>query len=153
EKDCQVIVDYNEDLYAKTGIHKICFIDTGDGMTPDQMINLLNNLSASGDIKNEFQNYGVGAKISALTRNHCGIQYESWKDGKGHTVFIKYNAGEGIYGIEGIVTQDGRSHYAIELGDKDKPKEIKTHGTRVTLWGMDEQQDTMLPPEGMSGIR
>ena len=153
EEECSVIVDYNEELYTKTGIHKICFIDTGDGMTPNQMINLLNNLSASGDVKNEFQNYGVGAKISALTRNHCGIQYESWKEGKGYTVFIKYNPGEGIYGIQGIESQDGSSHYVIELPEKNKPKEITAQGTRVTLWGMEEQQDTMVPPDGMSGIR
>ncbi len=152
EKDRSVTVDFNEDLYSKLGIHKISFTDNGDGMTADQMINLLNNLSASGDTKNEFQNYGVGAKISALTRNHCGIQYESWKDGIGHTIMIKYNPNEAIYGIEGV-TQDGLSHYAIQLGDGSKPRDITTHGTRVTLWGMEDQQDTMLPPDGVAGGR
>ena len=128
-------------------------IDTGDGMSDSQMINLLNRLSASGDVKNQFENYGVGAKISALTRNHAGIQYESWKDGIGHMIFIKYDADQGIYGIQGVPSPDGDMLYAIELNDKDKPAEIAEHGTRVTLWGMEDQQDTMLPPGGVNGIR
>src|SRR5690606_34776278 len=81
----RVEVDYNETVYEKTKRYKICFTDNGDGMTVDQMVNLLNNLSATGAI-NEHQNYGVGAKISALTRNHAGILYESWRDAEGHMV-------------------------------------------------------------------
>lgn len=153
EKKCKVVIDYNQQLNQRFDLYKICFIDTGDGMTGEQMIGLLNNLSASGSIKNEFENYGVGAKISALTRNHEGIQYESWRDGVGHMVFIKYNSSEGIYGIEGASSDDGLTHYAIRIPDKDKPSEIGTHGTRVTLMGMSKLQDTMLPPDGVSGIR
>jgi hypothetical protein len=153
EKICKVVIDYNQKVNQTADVYKICFIDTGDGMTDTQMINLLNNLSASGSVKNEYENYGVGAKISALTRNHEGIQYESWRDGVGHTVFIKYNSDEGIYGIQGIPSDDGLTHYAIKIPDKDKPSEIGTHGTRVTLMGMSWMQDTMLPPEGVSGIK
>jgi len=151
--DCKVIVDYNAALYDATKLHKMCFIDTGDGMSPDQMLSLLNNLSASGASKNQFQNYGVGAKISALTRNHAGIQYESWKDGVGYMILIKFDSEQGIYGIQGIPSPDGKTLYAIELPAKDKPKEITDHGTRVTLWGMEDQQDTMMPPTGINGIR
>lgn len=153
EKECKVVVDFNKNLNDGPQLYKICFIDTGDGMSAEQMIDLLNNLSASGSVKNQFENYGVGAKISALTRNHEGIQYESWKDGIGHMVFIKFNSSEGVYGIQGVPSPDGLTHYSIRLHDKDKPSEIKSHGTRVTLWGMAEQQDTMLPPEGVSGIK
>ena len=148
----KIIVDFNHDIFNGLHLHKICFIDTGDGMTNAQMLTLLNNLSATGST-NQFQNYGVGAKISALTRNHCGIQYESWKDGAGHMIFIKYNAEQCIYGIEGVVSQDGSSHYAVELSPDAKPKEIVEHGTRVTLWGMEDGQDTMMPPDGTSGIK
>src|ERR1700733_1571652 len=49
--DCKVIVDYNAALYDTTKLHKMCFIDTGDGMSPEQMLSLLNNLSASGVAK------------------------------------------------------------------------------------------------------
>lgn len=151
EQNNKVIIDFNAKLFQEIGIHKMSFTDTGDGMSADQMLKLLNNLSASGGIKNAHINYGVGAKISAMTRNHAGIQYESWKDGSGHMIFIKYNPNEGVYGVQGVLASDGMSHYAISLPPNQKPSEISNSGTRVTLWGMHEHQDTMLPPEGVSG--
>lgn len=148
----RIEVDYNEVVFDKKGHHKICFIDNGDGMSAEQMVNLLNNLSASG-AKNQHQNYGVGAKISALTRNHAGILYESWKDGVGHTVLVRYNEDEGVYGLSGVSLEDGSTHYAPKIADSSKPKIIENHGTRVTLMGMTDQHDTMLAPEGIGGAR
>ena len=55
------------------------FIDNGDGMKDEQMLLLLNIPSASGSKNNEHQNYGVGAKISAMAHNHAGILYESYQ--------------------------------------------------------------------------
>ena len=39
----KVVVDYDQRLYAQVKLHKICFIDSGDGMSGDQMIHLLNS--------------------------------------------------------------------------------------------------------------
>ena len=147
----RIEVDFNNTVYEKTGYYKLSFTDNGDGMTAEQMVSLLNNLSASG-AKNEHANYGVGAKISALTRNHEGILYESWRGGVGHSVVIRYNEDEGIYGLQGV-ENNGRTEYAVQLPSEMKPKFINDHGTRVTLFGMSPAQDTMLPPEGVSGIR
>lgn len=150
----KVVVDYNRSLYDSKRLHKISFIDTGDGMSAHQMLNLLNNLSASGEVRNQHQNYGVGAKISALTRNHCGILYESWQGGVGNAVFIKYNDEQGIYGVQGVATSDGQMIYAVPIPKEIRPPEpIEQHGTRVTLFGMTENQDTMTPPDGIPGIR
>lgn len=148
----RVEVDYNPELLDKYGQYKISFIDNGDGMTGHQMVNLLNNLSASGG-ENEHQNYGVGAKISALTRNHAGILYESWRDGTGHAVFIDYNSDANAYGIRGYSDEAGRTDFAPAIRDSLKPKIVDKHGTRVTLLGMDPNQDTMSPPEAIGGIR
>ncbi|MDQ9170699.1 ATP-binding protein [Oxalobacteraceae bacterium R-40] len=148
----RIEVDYNEVIYEKHGLYKISFTDNGDGMTADQMISLLNSLSASGT-KNQYENYGVGAKISALTRNHQGIQYESWRNGVGHMVVIQFNEEEGAYGLQGFPTNSGEIEFAPRIKNSNKPKIIKDHGTRVTLWGMHKNQDTMAPPEGVSGIR
>lgn len=154
EKNGKVSVDYNRMLFDEHGLYKICFTDAGDGMTEKQMLDLLNSLSASGDSKNEFVNYGVGAKISALTRNHEGIWYESWRGGVGYGVVIKYHKDQHLYGIEGATTPDGsQTIYAVELPASAKPANIDQHGTRVTLFGMASNQDTMFPPEGVSGIR
>lgn len=148
----RVEVDYNEEVYAVRGKYKMSFTDNGDGMTAAQMVNLLNNLSATG-AKNEHQNYGVGAKISALTRNHEGILYESWRDGIGHSVLVCYNEDEGVYGLQGASDSNGNTEYTFKISDAKKPKWITEHGTRVTLLGMLPDQDTMLPPEGIGGIR
>jgi len=152
EKEQRIFVDFNEALFEGKSLHKICFIDNGEGMSEEQMLSLLNSLSASGTTQNEYENYGVGAKISALTRNHAGILYESWREGTGYAVLIRYNEELGIYGIEGAEV-DGRTVYAQRLRDSARPSMIAKHGTRVTLFGMTETQDTMLPPEGVSGIR
>jgi len=144
----RIEVDFDDAVYKSTGHYKISFTDNGDGMSAEQMISLLNNLSASG-ATNAHANYGVGAKISALTRNHEGILYESWRDGVGHSVLIRYNEDDGIYGLQGVET-NGRTDYAIRASNTRRPKIIGDHGTRVTLLGMTPEQDTMLPPEGVS---
>ena len=147
----RVEVDFNDYSRSK-GEYKISFTDTGDGMTADQMVSLLNNLSASG-ATNQHKNYGVGAKISALTRNHEGILYELWRKGDGHMVIIRYNADAGVYGLQGITRADGHTEYALKFPKNKKPKIVSEQGTRVTLLGMVPKQDTMMPPEGVGGIR
>ena len=149
----RVIIDYDKAIYEQLGYHKICFIDTGDGMDRDQMLNLLNSLSASGSQKNTHKNYGVGAKISAFTRNHAGIVYDSWKDGKGHRIIIGYDEDKDVYGIMGHVDNYGTKRLILPLSDEHKPDVIKSHGTRVTLLGMRMEQDTMLQPDGINGSR
>jgi len=148
----RVEVDFNDAIYASTGHYKITFTDSGDGMTSDQMVSLLNNLSATG-ATNHHKNYGVGAKISALTRNHEGILYESWRDSVGHTAAIRFNEDEDVYGLQGVVHSSGKTEYAPKISNAKRPKIVSEHGTRVTLLGMLPDQDTMLPPEGIGGIR
>lgn len=144
----RIEVDYNQELFAKAGVKKICFIDNGDGMSPEQMLTLLNNLSASGNHKNNYKNYGVGAKIAAFTRNHAGIIYESWQHGVGHLVTFHFNEGEGVYGLKQAPDADGNPAHIFLTDDAYKPDIIDKHGTRVTLLGMTDDQDTMMRPDG-----
>lgn len=147
----RVLVDVNWDLYAKTQIHKICFIDCGDGMTGEEMQEHLNNLSSSGAERNTFENYGMGAKIAALTRNHAGIVYDSWKNGIGSRIVIGYDEAERAYGIRPFNREDGVAEWCLPLDDSDKPAIIGDHGTRVTLMGMAANEDTMSPPADSKG--
>jgi len=149
----QIVLDFNHAIYQETGVFKLSITDNGDGMSVTQMLSLLNNLSSSGAVTNEYQNYGVGAKISALTRNHAGIQYESWQNGKAYAILICYNKQEDVFGIQGFSNAAGETVYARPIDDSLKPEIITTHGTRVTLLGMKPEQDTMLPPEGMGHDR
>lgn len=148
-----IVLDFNHAIYEETGVFKLSIVDNGDGMSVTQMLSLLNNLSSSGAIANKYQNYGVGAKISALTRNHAGIQYESWKNGQGYAILICYNEQDDVYGIQGYTDSAGEVIYARPIDDELKPDIIAAHGTRVTLLGMHPNQDTMLPPEGMGHDR
>jgi hypothetical protein len=149
-----VLLDYNPEIHRETGVFKLSITDNGDGMTDQQMLNLLNNLSASGAVSNEHQNYGVGAKISAMTRNHTGILYESWKNNVGHSVLICYNEETDHYGVKGFkVAGNDTVQYALPLPDSIKPSFIGASGTRVTFLGMSADQDTMIPPQGMGNDR
>jgi hypothetical protein len=153
KKTGKVLVDANWDIHSKQRLHKICFIDNGEGMTGEEMREHLNNLSSSGAEQNTFENYGMGAKIAALTRNHAGIVYDSWKNGVGSRVVIKYDEQERAYGIVPFVREDGVAEWVLPLGDSEKPSIIEQHGTRVTLMGMAPEEDTMLPPADARGGR
>jgi hypothetical protein len=147
----KIYVDVNWRFFEKTGFHKMCFIDTGDGMTGDEMREHLNNLSSSGVTSNTFENYGMGAKIAALTRNHAGIIYDSWKGGVGSRITIKYDEREQAYGIMPIDLGNDHTQWCLPLDDSEKPSIIGDHGTRVTLLGMTLEEDTMKPPADAKG--
>ena len=147
----RVVVDYNHSIHTHSGMFKLCFTDNGDGMSLEQMNNLLNSISASGSSGNTYENYGVGAKISSLTRNHFGVQYESWKGGIGHTIIIRYNPKFDVFGIQGFNDASGNVVYHRTIADAQRPDFVLQHGTRVTLFGNTLDQDTMAPPWGVSG--
>lgn len=148
--DRRILIDYNPDILQKSNLYKLAFTDNGDGMTLPQMEDLLNSISASGSTANEHENFGVGAKIASLTRNHFGVHYESWKDGKGHSILIRYNPKYDVFGIQGYPDKDKKIHYSRVLTDAGKPSFIGKHGTRVTLFGMNLDHDTMTPPWGIN---
>ena len=147
----KIVLDLNHGIANKSNIYKLSFIDNGDGMSLEQMNNLLNNLSASGSTANEFANYGVGAKIASLTRNHFGVHYESWKGGEGHSILIRYNPKFDVYGIQGFPDGKDGIMYSRKLDPASKPPMMDGHGTCVTLFGMSLEQDTMGLPSGMKG--
>ena len=148
--DRRVLIDYNHGIQAHSGIFKVSFADNGDGMSLEQMTNLLNSISSSG-AGNTFENYGVGAKISSLTRNLFGVQYESWQRGVGHSIIVRYNPKYDVFGIQGFPDAQGTVHYHRTISESQKPSMIQEHGTRVTLFGDSLEQDTMAPPWGVSG--
>jgi HSP90 family molecular chaperone len=55
----RVLIDYNHGIQVHSGIFKLSFTDNGDGMSLEQMNNLLNSISSSGGAGNTFENYGV----------------------------------------------------------------------------------------------
>jgi len=79
-----VIWDVDWMLHEVTAgvVYKLSCIDDGRGMSAREMIQHINNLSSSGRVQAMDANFGVGAKISAATRNPAGVVYQSWQGGK-----------------------------------------------------------------------
>lgn len=128
------------------GPMKLCIVDTGDGMTGDQMIRFINQLSSSGSEQSFTGNYGVGAKIAAATKNPAGVVYQSWKGGEGYMVQLEKNASTGEYGLHQWELKDRTYSYFVPLDDAVKPPEVSSHGTKVILVGMKASDVTIAPP-------
>ena len=125
---------------------KVCLVDTGDGMTGDEMIRFINQLSSSGTEQSFTGNYGVGAKIAAATKNPSGVIYQSWKNGEGNMVQLEKNPTTGEYGLRQWELKDGTYSYYVPLDEAVRPNEIEAHGTKVILVGMKNSDSTIAPP-------
>jgi hypothetical protein len=142
----QVIWDVDWTSYdLGGGPMKVCIIDTGDGMTGDEMMRFINQLSSSHAQQSLTGNYGVGAKIAAATKNPAGVIYQSWKNGDGFMVQLE-KAANGEYGLRQWELKDGTYSYYVPLDDAVRPAEIKAHGTKVILMGAKPYDNTMSPP-------
>jgi hypothetical protein len=128
------------------GPMKICIVDSGDGMTGDEMIRFVNQLSSSGSEQSFTGNYGIGAKIAAATKNPAGVIYQSWKNGEGAMVQLEKSAATGEYGLHHWKLKNGTYCHYVPLDDAVKPPEIEAHGTKVILVGAKESDSTIAAP-------
>lgn len=151
EADASLIVwDVDWLLYKANGVFKLCCIDNGRGMSGAEMVQHINHLSSSGGVQAMDANYGVGAKISAATRNPAGVVYQSWQNGQGAMIQLWRDPRSGEYGLKQFRLPDGRYTYVVPLSAAAKPEQIDQHGTKVTLLGTDDMDDTVAPPEGVA---
>lgn len=150
-----IVVDVNwvDWHFSDKKMLKISFTDNGTGMSPEQMEKLVSQLASSGDVKSKHINYGVGAKISALSRNPAGLKYESWQNGKGYMILTYYDETSNTYCLERFKDEHGKYFNYMELDDEVKPQDIKDHGTRVTLFGKSIEDDTMRLPREVRGTK
>ncbi|WP_027776743.1 ATP-binding protein [Paraburkholderia caledonica] len=130
------------------GVYRLSITDTGTGMDGEEMVKYINQLSSSSVIQSHVTNYGVGAKISAATRNPAGLQYISWKNGVGTIINLWKDPKTGEYGLQQMVRPDGTFGYWAYLTDEAKPNQVGTHGTKVVLMGRSEDHNTMDAPPG-----
>lgn len=130
-------------------LYKLCCIDNGCGMTGEEMLRYINQLSSSIHGQAHDGNYGVGAKIAAATRNPAGVIYQSWKNGRGAMIQLWRDEDTGDYGVRQWQLPDGAFQYWQPIGDEGKPEEIGEHGTKVILLGRGDNHNTIDPPEGV----
>lgn len=127
---------------------KLCLIDNGVGMTAEEQVRYVNQLSSSVHQQSHDGNFGVGAKIAAATRNHEGLIYLSWREGKGSMIQLWRDPETGEYGLKQHEVGPGSFMHVATIEDTVKPKEIGDSGTKVILLGNEPYQNTMLPPPG-----
>jgi sensor histidine kinase regulating citrate/malate metabolism len=100
-------VDWTSYELEQSGVFKLSVTDTGDGMTGEEMVKYINQLSSSLQQQSLSGNYGVGAKIAAATRNHAGLIYLSWKAEQGAMIHLWRDPDTGQYGLRQITRPDG----------------------------------------------
>lgn len=139
-------VDWN--AYDLAGVYKLAVVDTGVGMTGQEMVEYINHLSSSAHDQTSSTNYGVGAKIAAAPRNQAGLVYLSWKNGVGHMIQLWRDPVTKEYGLRKFQRPDGTADHWTFVEDDLKPEPIRNHGTMVVLFGNREDEDTMAAPKG-----
>ncbi len=112
------------------------------------MSEYLNSLAVQGANQSQSisENFGVGAKITALYRNRHGLVYQSWRQGRGAMLKLHRDDKKGVYGLASFDLPDGR-HWTPKLKDNVKPKFLEDSGTKVTLLGENEAENTCFPRE------
>ncbi len=145
----KIVWDVDWPTFQIDGVQKLCCIDNGLGMTPDEMRMYINRLSSSIHEQAIDGNYGVGAKVAAATRNPAGLIYQSWKDGKGAMIQLWRDPITEQYGLRRFPLKDGRWNYWIPIAEQHKPAEVGEHGTKVILLGRDDDHNTIMPPDGV----
>jgi hypothetical protein len=148
----EVVWDVDWNHYDLTGVYKLACIDTGVGMTGEEMVRYINHLSSSTREQAHDKNFGVGAKVAAATRNHAGLVYLSWKEkAEGWMTHLWRDPTTGQYGFKRAQRGDGTFQDFGRISDASvKPEQIKDHGTMVVLMGNDMEQDTMSAPPGVA---
>ncbi len=149
ESDGEIIWDVDwitHDLEG--GVFKLSITDNGDGMTGEEMVKFINQLSSSLSTQSMSGNYGVGAKITTATKNPFGVLYLSWKNGEGSMIEMRKDEVTGQYGLQQWKHADGSYKHFLPIEDDVKPDMIDKHGTKVVLLGVSEDSNTMQAPAG-----
>jgi hypothetical protein len=146
----EIIWDVDWTTFDLEGVQKLCITDTGDGMTGEEMVRFLNQLSSSVSAQSMSGNYGVGAKIAAATRSPTGVLYLSWKHGEGSMIHLYRDRNIGQYGLKQWQHHDGSYAHFLPLEDDIRPEVIREHGTKVVLLGSTEDANTMHAPPGVA---
>lgn len=140
-------VDWTQYELDERPVYKLCVTDTGDGMTGEEMLRYINQLSSSLGEPSLTGHYGVGAKIAAATRNHYGLLYLSWKAGRGSMIHLWRDPETAQYGLRQFARPDGTFSHVAEVEDSVRPKLIDGHGTMIVLMGHTADEDTMKAPD------
>ena len=142
--DGKIEIDYEE----VKGVRKLRITDNGEGMSPDEVRENINHLSASGGVQAFDKNFGIGAKITAAVRNPHGVMFKVWKNGEGSITIL--GRVDGRYGRIGFRQPDDSVDYWLPLPEEERHPVIKDHGVSVLLLGTGDDDDTTVAPPGVA---
>ena len=141
------VIEWREDIFTTSAksasAPKLCVFDTGVGMSREELSGLMGALFSSGKEQSVSGNFGVGAKISALTRNPYGLVYTTLKDGVVSRAILQQDA-SGNYGLK--LSPDGQSSWRVEATELPQKIRDAGSGTIVTFLGSGPDHDTTLLP-------
>lgn len=133
---------YDRRWHEKNGSYKATIIDNGIGMTGRDVAKYINKIFSSGKVLGLDKNYGIGAKVAAAPLNPRGLEYWTWKDGKGYLAVLRKND-EGKYGLQQFENErGGMDDWQIGVSDDAKPKQIDQNGVMVVLLGKSDHDNT-----------
>jgi hypothetical protein len=118
---------------VRHGVEKLAFVDTGVGMSGQQLRDLIGQLSSSAR-SIDGSRFGVGAKITGVTHNPLGLEYTTWNG-----VDAPVTATIGI--VDGSIKWLGDEPFTTP---STLPALISAagHGTQVVLLGATEDDPT-----------
>jgi len=148
DKAGQIIWDVDWNQHDLTGQFKLSVVDTGIGMTGEEMVHYINKLSSSMSEQSTEGSFGVGAKIAAAPRNRAGLIYLSWKNGIGSMIHLWRDPDTNQYGLRPFERPDGTVGYWASIEGAVKPDVIDRNGTMVVLLGNNLDDNTMSPALG-----
>ena len=123
-------------------ISKLSIVDNGDGMTSTVIMSNLNNLGASIR-RNEHLNFGCGAKVAVLSKNHEGLIVKSWvKDADGGSMAIMTWSKGKVGMVVKAIGDSSRQTFPITWDEAPDFIKEAGHGTIITLLGNLDTEDT-----------
>jgi len=140
----------DESYLKEYNVQKLCIVDNGDGMTAEVIISNLNNLGASIR-QNEHLNFGCGAKVAVLSKNHKGLIIKSWVKGAdcGWMAWMTWSKGK-----VGMYKENDRQTFPITWDEAPDFIKQAGHGTVVTPLGDTDADNTTKASEdyGRTGM-
>lgn len=127
---------------------KLCCIDTGTGMTPEDLDRYIGAIASSGKVQAADANYGMGAKIAGAAHSPAGLTYLSWTGSEqGWTCTLVRDPQRG-WGLQEAIP----GQYLMQVPAHLCPVEIQQagwRGTVVVLHGQGPDHDTTQPVAGL----
>lgn len=127
------------------GVPKLTIVDTGVGMTVDEMFKYLNQFYVSSKVQGLNKNFGIGSRISGGLRNRLGMVYKSWSkgDNDGNLVVFNQDKNSHIFGLQMV----DNGSYSTKPDKKHPLIASAGHGTEVVLLGNSASENTLIPPD------